>query len=279
MSLTAGLNDTTGLVQDIKATSDGALYVTQAGNNADIVTNSYVLFADGATINTEALLTLTTPTNLQSDAMYCVTIHNPSLVSDLGIELLNLETMNTPNYPLGTSKNGVLTSWTVPKTGSGLRDTYCRLIQGAFLSASSKLSVKNLTALTAVQVQTLTRNATAFSAGTWTVSVVGTNGSTFTSSALAWDIDNNGITAALTALVAAAGYTKSTDGSAITVTSSGANAFKDASGSRTLTFSDCGTTIVPLFSNTTSGLTGAGTSTPTQTAVGAIRLPIIIRKV
>lgn len=241
------------------------------------VIDSHVLFADGATINSESLLTVDNPAILQPDGLYAVTINNPSKVSDLTVEFLNITKMKTPASPVGgVDKISSLAVTTIPKTADGLRDTHTKIVQGLFMGDSLKISVKNATALTANQTQTWTRNAIAFSAGKWTASVVAVDGTTKTTAELDWDIDNTALSAALTTLVGTtAGYT----GSTVQVTGGSSKVFKEASAVLTLTFNANSTVIVPLLSFTNVSLVGAGTVTIAQGAVGAIRVPIQIRKV
>lgn len=275
--LNGGILDTdSSKIQDIKVSADGAMLVTQRGDSGDLVTDSCVLFADGALINTESLLTLTTPTNLQPDALYAVTIHNPSLVSDLTVEFLNLSTMITRNYPSGETKNSSLAVVTIPKTAAGLRDTHTRIIQGLFLGDSSKISVKNATALTAAQSQTITLGAGA-NDGTWKIGLIHeVTGVLSYTAALNHDVSNADLKTAIDALIAACGYTKSTDASAITTTISGGTLQGTPA---VATLSASGTTIVPLMVGVNIDLAGSVSPVITQTSVGAIRVPIKIRKV
>lgn len=86
---------------------------------------------------------ITLPTNPQPDSIYMIAVYNPSAVSDV-----NADVKNTVSFS-GVTDYGALTSYTVPKTGAGLPTTHCRLVQGWFLGNGARLTLTNVTTLSA----------------------------------------------------------------------------------------------------------------------------------
>jgi hypothetical protein len=86
--LIQGLNVGTGQVQDIRVTSNGAACISAAGSN-DQVYDGSAAWANSAAQNTNVDKDIALPTDLQTNAMYLITIINPSTVTALTIVVKN----------------------------------------------------------------------------------------------------------------------------------------------------------------------------------------------
>ena len=115
---------------------DGNFNVSQNGSN-ELIENTSVTFADGATVNTEKNVDIALPANLDSDNLYQLLIHNPSTITNL--------------------ENRVKVKWT--DSGGNVRYsqlTYIKvgtaegkavLVQGSMLGEGFRVTISNDTAL------------------------------------------------------------------------------------------------------------------------------------
>ena len=237
------------------------------GSNQNVHDDSLII-PDGTIINTEVEVELTSPDVLKADALYAISIHNPSPVTDLSVECINTDTFS------GVERNSLLKTYTVGKAVAGTRSTHTELVQGLFIGESSSLMVKNTTALAAGQVQTIDTGGTV-TAGTFKLRLANALGINVDTDDLAYNISNANLKIAVDALIAEAGYVSDPLESAITVTVSGGALPTDA----VLTFSDGGSTIVPTLV-AISSLEGTNpTITVNQTTISAFQVDVKIRKV
>lgn len=105
---------------------------------ATLVSDEAVVFANNSAINTLKTVDMVNPDFLSDDALYSITVFNPSTETDLTVIVRNREEFGTTNrYP-------ELTRFTVPRNTP---EGQTRLVQGLFGGESSRLVVQNLTAL------------------------------------------------------------------------------------------------------------------------------------
>ena len=286
-------------VDNIQIIADEIVKIS--GKNTEVLVETKVTFNESAAIATQALskaISIPLPGVLQKDAEYLLEVYNPSLHSDMQIEIYNMAAFKDAEQSPGVAaveREVLLAGVTIPKTAMNanantLPDCHARLLQGICLDASSKLRIKNLTAISAAQIQTMilsgtldsgtvlfeiknaagvtksslyaqqkqtvTVGGTAFEAGdTWKINVLGADGvTTFTSAALAYDISAADLKTAIEALLVTAGWSRSNLGvTATTITASGAFANNVVI---TFTAGTTGTSMIPVF--TASDISRAG---------------------
>lgn len=130
---------------DIRVDPDGAIMVNTGTGAAvdanELVYSGTVTLASGVanTVNVD----ITRPASVQQNAVYKAVIYNPSVISDVTAKFRDLETFGSG---IGAKYNPIFTG-TVPKTGSGLEDTYSFLVQGWFVGEGARLSLTNVTTL------------------------------------------------------------------------------------------------------------------------------------
>jgi hypothetical protein len=117
--------------------SDGSRFVSQIGSNVQIA-DATAAWANSAAAGTAVNLDVVLPTKLQSDALYEVTVTNPSAESDLTVVIKNKETFG------GTARYPELTRFGVLKNNP---DGKSVVVQGWLLGEAGRLSLSNDTAL------------------------------------------------------------------------------------------------------------------------------------
>lgn len=135
--LVQGLNEGTNQVQDIKITSGGAVRVTSTGSNEQVYDGS-ASWANSAAVNTTVNIDITLPAVLQGNALYMVTVTNPSTVSAITVVMRNKGTFG------GTARYPELTRFGVPANSP---DGRSMLVQGWMLGEGARLSLSNDTIL------------------------------------------------------------------------------------------------------------------------------------
>jgi len=135
--LVQGLNENTNQVQDIKITSGGAARVAAMGSNEQIYDGS-ASWANSSALNTTINLDITLPNVLQGNALYMVTIINPSTVSAITAIMRNKGTFG------GTARYPELTRFGAPANSVDGRSV---LVQGWMLGEGARLSLSNDTIL------------------------------------------------------------------------------------------------------------------------------------
>lgn len=305
-------------VDNIQAIAD-AIDSDYTSRNTEVLPKTTVLFNEGFAIATQVTgktVPIPLPTILQKDAEYLLEVFNPSTISDMQVEIYNMSEFNDPELSPGVTgyasdREVLLASVIIPKKTMAAAtpayvdtsaDCHGRLLKGLCLDASSKLRIKNLTQISAKQIQTMavvgtmggsdtvlmtipnaagvvksslyaqqkqtvTVGGTAMEAGdTWKINVLGADGvTTFTSDALAYNISANDLKTAVEALLAAAGWSRSNLGvTATTITASGAFANGVII---TFTAGTTGTSMIPVFTASDISREGATivfaqTSTP-----------------
>lgn len=116
---------------------DGDYDVQLTGSNA-LVTDTTGVWANSAAANTSTNIDVVLPPSLQGNAMYEITVTNPSVESDLTIVVKNKETFS------GTSRYPELTRFGIPKNST---DGKCVLVQGWMLGEAGRISISNDTVL------------------------------------------------------------------------------------------------------------------------------------
>ena len=135
--LIQGIHETTNQVQDVKVTAGGAARVAAGGSN-ELVLDTTATWQNSAAQGTAVNLDITLPSVLQGDALYLITVTNPSTVTDLTAVVKNKATFG------GSAKYPELTRFSVAKNNA---DGRCVLVQGCVLGEASRLTLSNDTVL------------------------------------------------------------------------------------------------------------------------------------
>lgn len=131
--LVQGLSEGRSEAQDFRLTADGALNVLPVGSGK-IVYEGQAAWPNNASVNTIVNLDIPSPCKLQGEAIYLLTITNPSSVSALTVSVRNKESFGgTARYP-ELAKYGI---------AAGLWDGRSVLMQGWLLGEGGRLSISN----------------------------------------------------------------------------------------------------------------------------------------
>jgi len=127
---------TTDLFNKIFNSDNNSVNVSQNGSN-ELIENTSVTFADGATVDTEKDVDIALPADLDSDNLYQLLIHNPSIIT-------NLENRVKIKWTDADS-NIRYSQLTYIKVGTG--EGKAALVQGSMLGEGFRVTISNDTAL------------------------------------------------------------------------------------------------------------------------------------
>lgn len=109
-------------------------YGLQGKGSNEILSDTSVSWVNSAAAGTNTDIDIPLPTYIQKDALYVITVTNPSVDSDLTVIVKNKETFN------GTASYPEVTRFGVAKTSS---DGKALLVQGFLLGEAGRISISN----------------------------------------------------------------------------------------------------------------------------------------
>lgn len=161
MTLIAGLNETTKLIQDVLVTDAGEMKVMPVGERIDVQTpvETSVAWAASAVVNSVKTVTLTAPVN--PSKINSISVRNPSIITDLEVDVFNLKTIG------GVVSPSFLGGFTVPKATNAVVED-CE-------DAWAEVTVTNVTSEADATDKKVGSNSQKFTIGAdFTTGIVGT---------------------------------------------------------------------------------------------------------